>query len=278
MKAVRIYLSDESLSGRVTMWSTTSKIKMIRTDRSNVNLFQGDLNKPGVYLLIIGTDIYVGESDKISSRITNSHRDNIHTHWHTVIGFPCSDAIEEKGRKFLENALCELVWENGWNCITRTPQRRNCNRNYREREYLRRMNADDRDSCNQYLEDIKYYLSFIKGTIFNRLSSDNQAISSQRRRESQTYYRCNGSGASARGYDSANGFTVCKDSIVSHEIGTSLPQRQKELRLRLINDGTILGNKFTREFEFVSRATASNIIWGRSSNAHIEWKREEEQV
>lgn len=280
MEKVNIYLADGSFEGRVVISGQSSKIKMIRTCRSNVNQYLQDLKLPGVYFLIIGSDIYVGESDNIETRILNSHRDNIHTNWQSVICFSCTDPIELRERRFLENAFCEYIRRMGWNCITRKPKPENCNQNYRKIHYLNKMTPDKRDACNQYFEDIKYYLSFIKSTVFYGCGTIlvSQASHSARSSRNTVYFKCCGSGACAMGYDSPNGFTVCKDSIVSREIGTSLSQRQKELRLRLINDGTILGNKFTREFEFVSRATASNVILGRSSNAHIEWKREEEQV
>ena len=280
MEKVNIYLADGSFEGRVVISSQSSKIKMIRSCRSCINHYLQDLELPGVYFLIIGSDIYVGESDNIETRILNSHRDNIHTNWQSVICFPCTDPIELRERRFLENAFCEFVRKMRWNCITLKPKPENCNKNYRKTHYLNRMTPDKRDACNQYFEDIKYYLSFIKSTVFCDCgtTSVSQVPRDSQSSRSVIYYKCNGSGACARGYDSPNGFTVCKDSIVSREIGTSLSHRQKELRLRLINDGTILGNKFTRDFEFVSRATASNIILGRSSNAHIEWKREEEQV
>lgn len=273
MQNLSITLSDGTFNGAVTMQSS-SKFHVVRAARSLVSTFSQDLDEPGLYFLLVDNNsIYVGQSGirKVGERIMNTHRREIDSNWHTVIGFMCSErTITTNELLYMENALCEYVHKSSFNCLTTSPSRNSCNTTYRKTHY--HLSGNQINACNLYIEDIKHYLSFLKDTMFNVSSCPSQPASPQRGRENPTYYKCEGAGASAIGYDSANGFTVCKDSLVSNHIGSSLSQRQKELRLELVNNGVILGNKFTRDFEFVSRATASNIILGRSSNANIEWK------
>lgn len=66
--------------------------------------------------------------------------------------------------------------------------------------------------------------------------------------ESTIYLYCKGSGASAKGFVSAGGFTVLKGSVVSDHIVPALETRGKtyfNLRNRLESDGTIVNHIFT---------------------------------
>ena len=89
------------------------------------------------------------------------------------------------------------------------------------------------------------------------------------------YLYCKGSGASAKGFVSAGGFTVLKDSIVSDHIVPSLETRGKtyyNLRNKLEVDGVISERKFVRNYEFSAPSAASAVILGHTSNGNMDWK------
>lgn len=90
MKEVKIRLLDASFDGAITMESSQSQFKAVRIDKSHVSVFATDLNHPGIYFLLIGSDtIYVGETglDSIGKRIVNTHSGSIDSSWHTVVAF-----------------------------------------------------------------------------------------------------------------------------------------------------------------------------------------------
>jgi hypothetical protein len=89
------------------------------------------------------------------------------------------------------------------------------------------------------------------------------------------YLYCKGSGANAKGFVSAGGFTVLKDSVISDHIVPSLETRGKTyyiLRNKLESDGTILEGKFTRNYEFSAPSAASAVVLGHTSNGNVDWK------
>ena len=90
MRGLRIYLADGTYTGTVTMSSDSSKISAIRVTRENISNYENELGGPGVYLLLVGSNvIYVGQTglDTIQKRIQNTHSGNIDSLWHTVSVF-----------------------------------------------------------------------------------------------------------------------------------------------------------------------------------------------
>ena len=89
------------------------------------------------------------------------------------------------------------------------------------------------------------------------------------------YLYCKGSGASAKGFVSAGGFTVLEGSTVSDHTVPSLETKGKSyynLRNALIKDGTISDRVFTRDYEFKAPSAASAVILGHTSNGNVDWK------
>jgi hypothetical protein len=89
------------------------------------------------------------------------------------------------------------------------------------------------------------------------------------------YLYCKGSGASAKGFVSAGGFTVLEGSTVSNHTVPSLETKGKSyynLRNALIKDGTISDRVFTRDYEFKAPSAASAVILGHTSSGNVDWK------
>ena len=89
------------------------------------------------------------------------------------------------------------------------------------------------------------------------------------------YLFCKGSGASAKGFVSAGGFTVLEGSTVSDHIVPSLETRGKtyyNLRNTLVKEGVIVDRAFTRDYEFNAPSAASAVVLGHTSNGNVDWK------
>lgn len=89
------------------------------------------------------------------------------------------------------------------------------------------------------------------------------------------YLYFKGSGGSAKGFVSSEGFTVLKDSVISDHIVPSLETRGKtyfNLRNKLETDGTIVDRTFIKNYEFSAPSAASAVVLGHTSNGNIDWK------
>ena len=89
------------------------------------------------------------------------------------------------------------------------------------------------------------------------------------------YLFCKGSGASAKEFVSAGGFTVLKGSTVSNHIVPSLDTRGKtyyDLRNTLAKEGIIADRAFTQDYEFNAPSAASAVVLGHTSNGNVDWK------
>ena len=90
---------------------------------------------------------------------------------------------------------------------------------------------------------------------------------------------CQGSGITATGHDTPQGFVVQSGSFARLDEVPSLKQyfpSNCELRAELIKRGVLVseGNKlrFTQDYTFNSPSLASSIVLARPSNGRIDWK------
>jgi len=94
MNRLSIYLADGTFDGPITMTSPASSFTAIRVRREDMDQYVEDLNKPGIYFLLIGDDtVYVGQSglDTIGKRVVNTHSGTIDSSWHTLVAFACKE-------------------------------------------------------------------------------------------------------------------------------------------------------------------------------------------
>ena len=132
------------------------------------------LNEPGIYLLLVDSgSVYVGQSglDTVGKRIVNTHACSIDSLWHTVVGFVAkTKTISSNELLYIENAMCEYVHANYPKCLTSSPSKANCNAAYRKTHY--KLNIGQIQSCDQYVEDIQYYISCFPKGIFPQKYQD----------------------------------------------------------------------------------------------------------
>lgn len=94
--------------------------------------------------------------------------------------------------------------------------------------------------------------------------------------EPEELFYCKGDGIDGRGLFTTEGFVVLKDSIGRRENSPSINPSFIQLRLRLIESGTIRENGsqlvFTKDHLFPSPSTAAVSLAGRNSNGWTMWR------
>lgn len=167
MNGLTMYLADGTYDGAITMESLVSKFKAVRVDRRDVPKYFADLNAPGIYLLMVdGDSVYVGQSgfDTVGKRIMKPHAGTIDKNWHTVFGFMTATNISSNELLYIENAMCEYVYNHYPKCLTTSPSKKNCNAAYRQTHY--HLSSSQIHACDQYIEDIQFFIEKIPVSIF----------------------------------------------------------------------------------------------------------------
>ena len=86
--------------------------------------------------------------------------------------------------------------------------------------------------------------------------------------------RCTSRGADATGYATDDGFVVMKGSWLSLQTTTSFVTCKQEVKMReaFLKDGTIVGDRLTRDVPCPSISSAAKFVMGASANGKKEWK------
>lgn len=305
MDKLGIFLSDGNWDGPVTMDSPSSMFKVIRVKKVDLNIYQADLGLPGVYFLLIGKDsVYVGQtSDSIYKRILSTHTGDIAKLWHTVVAFPFKHKnISNNVLLYIENAMCEFIHQNYPHCLTTTPAKSNCTLKYRNKNYS--LNGNDILTCLQYIDDIKYYISFFKneslfsGTaIVTPTPNTTQLPEAFTESEDQSTVDTPPTDdqkdtSSAKGLQlfiiskkkeihaegillDGNRILVKAGSTIAKESHLSNQQNQagyEAHRRKLIHDKIINDSVFMQDYVFASPSCAAAVIRGTASSGNFIWK------
>ena len=277
MDKLNIYLADGKYDGAIIMNSTSSKFSVARIKREEIADFDIALDEPGVYFLLIGDDsVYVGQSglDTVRKLVLNTHSGSIDADWHTVVGFMCMDkAISSNELLFIENAMCEYAHQNFTKCLTVTPAKANCNAKYRKEHY--KLNNGQVHTCNQYIEDIKYYLSKFPYSIFPG-SSDKTVAGGEK---ALFCYRSEKRDIDAKatilihcGHSNKRKTILKAGSKVSNVVSDKY-SAVEEYRKELESEGILVNRILQEDLPFDSQSGAGQFIYGSSFDGNSNWKR-----
>ncbi|OBZ32363.1 DUF4357 domain-containing protein [Megasphaera sp. DISK 18] len=263
MRGLKIYLADGTYEGTVTMSSDSSKISVIKVKKENIKDYENELNGPGIYLLLVASEaVYVGQTglDTIQRRILNTHSGDIDSSWHTVLGCKFADPnISSNELQFIENAMCEYAHKYFKKCLTTSPTKVNCTRAFRKRHY--HLNGGQIHTCENYIQDIEFYLDVFPNGIFGytHSKSDIEILHLASRQ------------VAATAYIAGNRFVVCKGSSFSAVERPSCPNSIYNRRRMLISENKIKNGCFVEDVAFDSPSTAAACIVGGSANGRIMW-------
>lgn len=260
-KTVTTYLIDGDPKGTQYAFISNKICQMYVVPRSNLSYLneQEKLQKPAFYILV-GEDettkpqAYIGETENFRERVKD--HENKKSFWQKALIFVSKDADMTKvDVQYIEHkAITEAKKSNTFtlNENKQVPKAPNLP------EY-------QRDTMDEFFEDIKFLASFIGCNIFEITKPKEEHI-----------FYTKGRGCNAKGFYSSSGFTVLKGSVIAEESTPSF--HWKEKREKLLSEYTTkkgLALIVTSDITFSSPSTAAMFCLGRSANGWDEWKDKE---
>ena len=263
-KAIELFLVNGTAESLITAELSNWNGKAIKIPRTEVlSCDRDDIKGVGVYFLICqeedGADsVYIGEAENVLDRLTQHLRDfqagKEKYYWNTAVTFVGRE-LNKALIHYLENRFVEIAKECGrYSILTKNTYK---NTVLKEAQVA---------SMEEFIDNVKILINTLG---YKVLMPVPKATSET------VYLYCKGSGAQAKGFISAGGFTVTKGSLVSDHTVPSFEIRGKNyynLRNALIRDGVIEERAFVRDYEFNAPSAASAVILGRTSNGNDDWK------
>ena len=215
-KTVTTYLVDGDPKGTQYAFISNKICQMYVVPRSDLSYLneQEKLHKPAFYILI-GEDettkpqAYIGETENFRERVKD--HENKKSFWQKALIFVSKDADMTKvDVQYLEHkAIAEAKKSNTFilNENKQVPKAPNLP------EY-------QRDTMDEFFEDIKFLASFIGCNIFEITKP----------KEEHLFY-AKGRGCDAKGFYSSSGFTVLKGSIIAEKSTPSFHWKEKREKL-----------------------------------------------
>lgn len=215
-----------------------------------------DLQTPAFYILL-GEDentkpkAYIGETENFKERVKD--HDSKKAFWQKALIFISKDAAMTKADvQYLEHkAISEARKANAFvlDENKQTPKAPNLP------EY-------QKDSMDEFFEDIKFLTSFTGCAIFDIVET-----------KKQHFFYTKGRGSNAKGFYNSSGFTVMKGSILAKDSVPSLNWKEKREKLMKeytsYKDGQIV---LESDKTFSSPSTAADFCIGSCNNGWIVWK------
>ena len=260
-KTVTTYLIDGDPKGTQYAFISNKICQMYVVPRSNLSYLneQEKLQKPAFYILV-GEDettkpqAYIGETENFRERVKD--HENKKSFWQKALIFVSKDADMTKvDVQYIEHkAITEAKKSNTFTL----------NEN-KQVSKVPNLPEYQRDTMDEFFEDIKFLASFIGCNIFEITKP----------KEEHLFYT-KGRGCNAKGFYSSSGFTVLKGSVIAEESTPSF--HWKEKREKLLSEYTTkkgLALIVTSDITFSSPSTAAMFCLGRSANGWDEWKDKE---
>ena len=263
-KAIELFLVNGTAESLITAELSNWNGKAIKIPRTEVSACdREDIKGVGIYFLNCqeddGTDsVYIGEAENVLDRLTQHLRDyqsgKEKYYWNTAVIFVGRD-LNKALIRYLENRFVEIAKECGrYTILTKNTYKNTV------------LNEAQIASMEEFIDNVKILINTLGYKVLVPVPKAN---------DETIYLYCKGSGASAKGFVSAGGFTVLEGSTVSDHTVPSLETKGKSyynLRNALIKDGTISDRVFTRDYEFKAPSAASAVILGHTSNGNVDWK------
>ena len=264
-KSIELFLVNGTAESLVTAELSNWNGKAIKIPRTEVaDCTRDDVKGVGVYFLFCEEDngdasVYIGEAENVLDRLVQHLRDygsgKEQYYWNTAVVFVGRD-LNKALIRYLENRLVELAKEAGrFKILTKSTYK---NTVLKESQIA---------TMEEFVDNVKVLISALN---YRVLTPTPKAT------DNTVHLYCKGqSGANAKGFASAGGFTVLQGSTISDHTVDSFQTRGKayyNLRNRLIADGVIDNGVFTKDYEFSAPSAASAVILGRNSNGNDAWK------
>lgn len=266
-KTIKLFLIDGEPNGRMTceLSNWTGKAYKIPRILIKESYSREDLQSPGIYLLFGQNEdgkglVYIGEAETIIDRLKQHVSQK--EFWTEVILFISKDENLNKAHiKYLESRLYEITKKvNHYELENNTIPSKSS------------ISESEIAEMEEFIENIKLLTNTLGHRVFETLVS----AETNKTKKSNTFYIKAARGANGFGIPSSKGFIVFRNSEVATSTTESMQKSLKNIRQRLIENGTIIksdkGLVFDKDFEFSSPSTAAAILMGRNANGLKEWK------
>ncbi len=272
-KTIQIFLPAGDPRGIRIAEITTRIVQVIEVPRTLLADFltMAESTQVAVYFLVgeaeDGTEgtVYVGQSGDVRARLAAHNKDK--DFWQRVLVLISrTNSLTQTHALFLE-----------WHCLqaVRAAGRfRDENGNKGSRPFTPApLEAD----CLEIFETAQALIATLGYPLFDAVAGP-AAIAA-----APEMFYCQRRGADGRGYYTADGFVVLKDSRGPLDNTTSQGGAQAErLRAPLIESGLLKAEgkqlRFTRDHLFRSPSGAASVLLGRSANGWIEWMTQDRQT
>lgn len=257
-KTITTYLIDSNPQSAQYVFISNKICKMLVIPRASLSIINSreELQGPAFYILLGEDDVlqpkaYLGETENFRERI--KEHDSKKTFWQKALIFISKDGDMTKSDvKYLEYVAIQLSIKS---------KRFVLDENKRIPS-LPRLPEHQKDSMDEFFEDIKLLTSFIGCEIFDIIEQ-----------KGETLFYIDNKDCKATGFYNETGFVVLKNSELSPKTQKSFGW--KETRDKFIETFTnkLNGKIMLMEDQtFKSPSAAANMCLGSSNNGWIVWK------
>lgn len=226
---------------------------------------RNEFERTGIYILVGASaengpmpTLYIGQSDKISSRLDSHHKAK--DFWDWAVFFVSKDnALNVASAQYIESRM-----------ISRALAAKRCNLDNGNAPIGPNLADADAADAEGFMAHILRVLPLL-------------GISAFEEKERKTLIRervlltcaAKKKGIIATGYVQAGGFVVCKNSLADPEEKGGMHEYMRAIRKELLEKGILVSEgslyRFTQDYDLSSPSTAAGVILGRASNGRTEW-------
>lgn len=269
---VEIEYPTGNLNFRTSMF-VTGRIRSFFITRDSIHDFEYLFKKyayaRGVYILLDKfnpTKVYVGKTDYIMDRLNSHKNKDKEAWWNIEIAFVADNAdhpLSADATSYLEHEMYVKATKAGTDLKYNGEEPR-----------ISGMQPNMINAYKNYFNELSGLSISYGYPIFNNISNNtHHASSSDNSKNKSKIFRLNNKRSSyAIGkYDpSTNNMIILKGSKITAEPAKSYFKYSKQLN-ELINNGSVVNNKFMKDTLFKSPSTAGSVIIKGSLNGKIQW-------
>lgn len=225
-----------------------------------------EFERTGIYILVgPGPDggalpsLYIGQSDRIQTRLDSHHKNK--DFWEWAVFFVSKDnALNVAAAQYIESRLIE-----------RAVAAKRCHLDNGNEPAGPNLGDADAADAEGFLAHMLRVLPLLGISAFEQKEA--KTVTQDRKILTCT---AKSKGITAKGYVTAGGFVVCKDSLAAAEKQNAIHDYILAIRKDLVSSGVLVPEgphyRFTQDYDLSSPSTAAAVVLGRIANGRIEWK------
>lgn len=224
-----------------------------------------EFERTGIYILVGQSrdggpipNLYIGQSDKISSRLDSHHKNK--DFWEWAVFFVSKDnALNVAAAQFIESRLIEKALS-----------AKRCNLDNGNAPAGPNLADADAADAEGFMAHILRVLPLLGISAF-----EDKEIKTEEKERIILQCVARKKAILASGYVQAGGFVVCKGSSADPEIKAGMHDYMRAIQKDLLNRGILVPDgklyRFTQDYDLSSPSTAAGVVLGRAANGRTEW-------